>query len=115
MTAETLNAQLASIYQTYAESIYAKEWEGNVSAPLLMHVYDEYVTMDRKILFVGQETHSWGQMNLKPTVSELLTKYQKFNLGKSAYYDNVKQFLYPLKHKKWRPSKQPPFNIESEI
>lgn len=30
MTAETLNAQLASIYQTYTDSIYAKEWEDNV-------------------------------------------------------------------------------------
>jgi hypothetical protein len=63
MTAESLNAQLAQIYQTYTQSIYSKKWEDNVSAPLLMHVYDEYVTMDRKILFVGQETHSWGQMN----------------------------------------------------
>ncbi len=77
MTAESLNAQLAQIYQTYTQSIYSKDWESNVSAPLLMHVYDEYVTMDRKILFVGQETHSWGQMNLKPTVTDLLTTYQK--------------------------------------
>lgn len=94
MTAETLNAQLASIYQTYNESIYAKEWEDNVSAPLLMHVYDEYVTMSRKILFVGQETHSWGQMNLKPTVSELLINYRNFNLGKSADYRDGKPLRY---------------------
>ena len=94
MTTETLNAQLASIYQTYTDSIYAKEWEDNVSAPLLMHVYDEYVTMDRKILFVGQETHSWGQMNLKPTVSELLTNYRNFNLGKSADYRDGKPLRY---------------------
>lgn len=45
MTAEFLNAQLAQCYQTYTQSIYAREWEDNVSAPLLMHVYDEYVTM----------------------------------------------------------------------
>ena len=94
MTTETLNAQLASIYQTYTDSIYAKDWEDNVSAPLLMHVYDEYVTMDRKILFVGQETHSWGQMNLKPTVSELLTNYRNFNLGKSADYRDGKPLRY---------------------
>jgi hypothetical protein len=94
MTAESLNAQLAQIYQTYTQSIYSKKWEDNVSAPLLMHVYDEYVTMDRKILFVGQETHSWGQMNLKPTITDLLTTYQKFNLGKSADYRDGKPLRY---------------------
>lgn len=67
MTAESLNAQLAQIYQTYIQSIYSKEWEDNVSAPLLMHVYDEYVTMDRKILFVGQETHSWDCNSTTPS------------------------------------------------
>ncbi|HWV30926.1 MAG TPA: hypothetical protein VN038_14810 [Dyadobacter sp.] len=56
MTAGSLNTQLAQCYLTYTQSIYAKEWEDNVSAPLLMHVYDEYVTMARKILFVGNRS-----------------------------------------------------------
>lgn len=94
MTAESLNAQLAKIYQIYTTSICAKEWENNVSAPLLMHVFDDYVMMDQKILFVGQETHSWGQMNLKPTVDELATTYQKFNLGKLADYRDGKPLRY---------------------
>ncbi|MET7253135.1 uracil-DNA glycosylase family protein [Dyadobacter fermentans] len=94
MTAESLNAQLAQCYQTYTQSIYAREWEDNVSAPLLMHVYDEYVTMARKILFVGQETHSWGQMNLKPTVEKLMTTYRRFNLGKAADYRDGKPLRY---------------------
>lgn len=45
MTAESLNAQLAQCYQTYTQSIYAREWEDSVSALLLMHVNDEYMTM----------------------------------------------------------------------
>ena len=94
MTAESLNAQLAQCYQAYTQSIYAQKWEDNVSAPLLMHVYDEYVTMARKILFVGQETHSWGQMNLKPTVEELMITYRQFNLGKSADYRDGKPLRY---------------------
>jgi len=35
MTAETLNAQLASIYKTYAKCVYSKEWEDNVSERLV--------------------------------------------------------------------------------
>ncbi|WP_031529854.1 hypothetical protein [Dyadobacter crusticola] len=84
MTAESLNAQLLGIYQKYTDSIYAETWENNVSAPLLMHVFDEYCAMENKILFVGQETHSWGQMNMRPKPKDLLEKYREFNLGKSA-------------------------------
>jgi len=84
MIAETLNIQLLELYQTYTQSIYSQTWEDNVSALLLMHVFKEYSMMDNKIFFVGQETHSWGQMNLKPSPEELLNKYRDFNLGKSA-------------------------------
>jgi hypothetical protein len=94
MTAESLNAQLAEIYQTYTQSIYAKEWEDNVSAPLLMHVFDDYVTMDQKILFVGQETHSWGKMSEWKSPEFLQAKYRDFNLGKSAdYFDDKLRYL----------------------
>jgi hypothetical protein len=94
MTAESLNAQLAEIYRTYTESIYAKEWEDNVSAPLLMHVFDDYVAMEQKILFVGQETHSWGKMKDETSVRLLQAKYRDFNLGKSAHYFNDKPLRY---------------------
>ncbi|MCF0060561.1 hypothetical protein MUK70_15060 [Dyadobacter chenwenxiniae] len=94
MTAETLNIQLLELYQTYTQSIYSQTWDDNVSAPLLMHVFDEYCVMENKILFVGQETHSWGQMNLKPSPEELLNKYRDFNLGKSADYGDGKPFRY---------------------
>ena len=56
-----------------------------------MHVYDEYVTMDRKILFVGQETHSWGKMG-EGSVEFLQAKYRDFNLGKSADYETRSLF-----------------------
>jgi hypothetical protein len=94
MTADILNTQLLKLYQKYTDSIYAETWESNVSAPLLMHVFDEYCAMENKILFVGQETHSWGQMNLKPSPADLLKKYREFNLGKSADYGDGKPFRY---------------------
>ncbi|KQS27021.1 uracil-DNA glycosylase family protein [Dyadobacter sp. Leaf189] len=94
MTAELLNTQLLKINKEYTELVYAETWEDNVSAPLLMHVFDEYCAMENKILFVGQETHSWGQMNLKPSPEDLLTKYREFNLGKTADYGDGKPFRY---------------------
>ncbi|TLV02541.1 hypothetical protein [Dyadobacter luticola] len=84
MTAQTLNTQLLELYQKYTASIYAQTWEDNVSAPLLMHVFDEYCEMENKILFVGQETFGWHSMSAKPNVSELLLMYKGFQLGKPS-------------------------------
>ncbi|RCR66252.1 hypothetical protein [Larkinella punicea] len=30
-----------------------------VSGPFMMHVYPEYIQANKKILFVGMETHTW--------------------------------------------------------
>ncbi|WP_159477844.1 hypothetical protein [Dyadobacter sp. 3J3] len=93
---KTLNQQLQEIYQTYLNGIYSQpeSWDDGVSAPLLMNVFSDYEKMERKILFVGQETHSWEQMNLKPTLQELQTKYLNFNLGKSADYKDGSRLRY---------------------
>lgn len=82
MNVQVLNKQLQETYQTYLNSIYSQPWEDNVSAPLLMNVFSDYEKMDKKVLIVGQETHSWEQMNRKLSVQELQMIYINFNLGK---------------------------------
>ncbi|WP_221393165.1 hypothetical protein [Dyadobacter sp. NIV53] len=104
MNIPTLNQQLQETYQIYLNSIYSQFWENNVSAPLLMDVFDDYEKMENKVLFVGQETHSWGQMNLEPTLQELQTNYSNFNLGKSADYKDNKPLRY-LKSPFWNFSR----------
>lgn len=86
MNASELNERLQNVYQRYLEKTYALEWPEGVSAPLLMHVFEEYTTVPCKILVVGQETHRWGQMSTKPGVPELQSNYARFCLGKAANY-----------------------------
>ena len=54
--------------------------------------------MEKKVLFVGQETHSWGQMNSDPklSVEDLQIMYRNFNLGKSAFYEKPKYLTSPF-------------------
>ena len=75
-----------------------------------MDVFDNYEKMEKKVLFVGQETHSWGQMNLEPTLQELQTNYSNFNLGKSADYKDNKPLRY-LKSPFWNFSRSFFYNI----
>jgi len=58
MTAAIVNQQLKDIYLPYLALTHEKNWEPNTSSPLLMNVPDDYLNMKRKILFVGQETHT---------------------------------------------------------
>jgi hypothetical protein len=94
MTAPQLNQQLQEVYQTYLDATYSQKWPEGVSAPLLINVFDAYERMERKILFVGQETHSWGRMSDHPSVQSLQTKYAAFDLGKSADYFDGKPNRY---------------------
>jgi len=59
MTAAEKNLALAKVYQEYIDEISLKSWDQGISSPLLMNVPAEYCQMKRKILFVGQETHTW--------------------------------------------------------
>lgn len=92
MSTTILNQKLQGIYQTYLEPLYSQEWDSTVSSPLLMHVFPEYAAVNKKILFVGQETHGWYQMSIKFTAAELQDKYEGFNLGKTADYRDGKPF-----------------------
>ncbi len=60
------------------------------SSPLLMHVFDDYPVMPRKIMIVGQETHCWaGTMKDQLSLSRLLRAYKKFEYG-NHYVKNGK-------------------------
>src|SRR6187401_3045172 len=96
MNPTSTNHQLQAAYQIYLDVIYSQSWDDNVSSPLLMHVFPEYAEMGKKVMFVGQETHNWGRMNKKLSVAELQDTYERFNLGKSADYNDEK----PLRHLK---------------
>jgi hypothetical protein len=83
VTTATINQHLAEIYQGYLDHLYQQTWKEGTSAPLLMHAFSEYIAMSRKILFVGQETHTWGGLiNAEPALSALLQTYQGFEFGK---------------------------------
>ncbi len=96
MEESNLNQQLRAMYQPYLEVTYNQKWpeEAGLSAPLLMHVFKEYESMSRKVLFVGQETHGWDQMSKKLNVETLQKQYTDFNLGKSANYGDGKPLRY---------------------
>lgn len=91
MATTAINQQLRGKYNEYVDELYTQSWPENVSSPLLMHVFDEYQNMDKKLMIVGQETRSWvGDINKKHTVDSLLEKYQEFDLGKRADYQDGK-------------------------
>ena len=94
MEASSLNRQLQSAYQPCLDKLYLQSWPTSVSAPLLMHVFEEYCCMDQKILFVGQETHYWENMNDHLGTEFLLNKYAAFDLGKGADYKDGKPLRY---------------------
>jgi hypothetical protein len=96
MDVSSINQQLRGEYQVYLDQTYNQPyWEGKaVSAPLLMHVFEDYAQMEKKILFVGQETHGWGWMKNRSSVDDLQKKYADFALGKSADYGDGKKPRY---------------------
>jgi hypothetical protein len=94
MSVALLNQQLNVIYEPYLAHLYSQLWPEGVSAPLLMQVFEEYVRIPRKVLFVGQETHGWGHVSKQPTVELLQSWYVDFALGKHADYRNGKKARY---------------------
>lgn len=105
MSTTAINQQLQVKYDAYVDDLYGQTWDEEVSAPLLMHVFDEYLNMDKKIMIVGQETHGWGgSINGKPSVNSLLKMYEGFALGKSADYNDGKKPRY-LKSPFWNFSR----------
>jgi hypothetical protein len=94
MNVATINQQLQAVYEPYLAHLYNQEWPADVSAPLLMHVFEEYAQMQTKVLFVGQETHGWDYMTKQPTVEKLQDMYTNFDLGKHADYGDGKKPRY---------------------
>lgn len=90
----SLNQQLRVIYEPYLAHLYSQDWPADVSAPLLMHVFEDYARMPRKVLFVGQETHGWDYLAKQPTVDTLQHMYASFDLGKHADYGDSKKPRY---------------------
>ncbi len=88
------NHQFQEVYQTHIDQLDSQNWpkDLSISAPLLMNVFESYVRMEKKILFVGQETHGWGRMHDYASVQELQTRYANFDLGKQADYGDGKPF-----------------------
>ncbi|MBO0949415.1 hypothetical protein [Fibrella forsythiae] len=85
MDTVSTNKQLQAVYESYLATLRQSVWDEKMSSPLLMHVFDEYETVSKKIMFVGQETHSWaGCMNERRELSKLLEEYESFQLG-NAY------------------------------
>jgi len=70
MTAESLNAQLAQIYQTYTQSIYSKEWEDNVYTGFMISQ--------------GELGHNPRASDLFCTFRELVFFFQKLEERKAA-------------------------------
>lgn len=86
-TSLTMNVALEKLYQEYIDEVYQMPWDKGISAPLLMNVPDEYCIMKRKVLFIGQETHSWmGKMADKHEVTYLQACYKGFDLGKKVIF-----------------------------
>jgi hypothetical protein len=50
----SLIQRLRVIYKPYLAHLYSQDWPADVLAPLLVHVFDDYARMPRKVLFVGQ-------------------------------------------------------------
>ncbi len=85
--ADRMNLALASAYQSYINEIGAKTWTDGISSPLLMDVPEQYCRMNTKIMFVGQETHTWMEsIASRHTVQTLQEAYKVFDLGKYVKY-----------------------------
>lgn len=105
MLATIINQQLKVEYEAYLNELHSQFWPEKVSSPLLMHTFDEYQIMDKKIMVVGQETHSWcGSMTNKMTIDNLLKAYEDFELGKHADYNDGRKPRY-LKSPFWNFSR----------
>ncbi|RYF68708.1 MAG: hypothetical protein EOO39_18930 [Cytophagaceae bacterium] len=104
MDTASINKQLQAVYESYLATLHqpGKIWDENMSSPLLMHVFDEYENVSKKIMFVGQETHSWaGFMNERRGLSELLKEYESFQMGNTYKGSNGSSKPRPLNSPFW--------------
>lgn len=88
-----LNQQLKSVYEPYLEELktLSKEQADKFSYPLLMKVFADYESVNRKVLYVGKETYTWldtmdNSENL--TVDFLTDSYEGFEFAKDYHGRN---------------------------
>lgn len=91
-TVQQLNDRLGEIYQEYYGSLLTNKElllgvNPNVSSPLLMNVFEDYLSSQKKILIVGQETHTWCGVLGSHDMNNLLNDYKEFELGQKVYLD----------------------------
>lgn len=89
----TINNELKQLYETYLTEL-KKATHGigdQFSHPILMHVFDDYEKVNRKVMFVGKETYSWyGTMenSERLNVDLILDNYKDFELAKDYHGKN---------------------------
>jgi hypothetical protein len=83
-----LQDDLTAYYRSIApELISSLPCGRKISSPLFLSVRREYETANRRLLIVGQETHSWYGLvddlrSVSDPVGEMQTYYDKFELGR---------------------------------
>lgn len=94
----TINEELLKLYENYFHElkVRSKDFTGNPSNPLLMHVFPEYENSTKKLLIVGKETNGWAG-NIKNNaqsnslidyykeLNSILEYYKEFELGHGYY------------------------------
>jgi hypothetical protein len=88
-----LNKQLKSVYEPYLEElkVLSKEQADKFSYPLLMKVFPDYETVNKKVLYVGKETYTWidtmdNCANL--SVEYIMDSYEEFAFAKDYHGRN---------------------------
>jgi hypothetical protein len=85
-----MNEELKKIYEIYLQELKEKQLPETTSAPLLMHVFEEYELCATKILIIGQETNGWGCLK-DLFLDDLLKDYNDFALGQNANFNGCYQ------------------------
>lgn len=84
-----MQASLTKFYQSITPDLLKALPSGRqISSPIFLSVKPEYESAKRRLVIVGQETHSWYGLvdDLKPVddpVKRMQTVYEKFGLGQS--------------------------------
>ena len=77
-----LNAQLESVYSLcWDEDCTEMRFNQDLQQtnPYLLCVSDEYAQARYRIMYVGQETNTWGsEFEIDPTITDLMNLYNSF-------------------------------------
>ncbi|RRQ49805.1 hypothetical protein DZC72_04230 [Maribacter algicola] len=101
MNIPKINSSLLKNYEAYLNHIrsnYPKEISSELSLPLFIHVNEEYRSLNKKIVVVGQETQTWyGKLDDQSfTAKNIIYKYEEFNFGGNRKYSPFWKFAHQL-------------------